>query len=55
LDATTQTVAPGANGKFTFKVKAPNTPGNYVERFNLVMEGVTWFDDPWLEFDISVI
>jgi hypothetical protein len=48
-------VAPGQNGTFIFNVKAPNKPGFYAERFNLVMEGVSWFDDPWMEFDVSVI
>lgn len=48
-------VAPSQTGTFTFNVKAPSTPGFYVERFNLVMEGVAWFHDPWLEFDVSVL
>ncbi len=47
-------VAPGENGTFVFTVKAPNTPGFYVERFNLVAEGLAWFEDPWMEFDIHV-
>ncbi|MEX2006645.1 MAG: hypothetical protein WD877_00490 [Candidatus Saccharimonadales bacterium] len=47
-------VAPGQNGTFVFPVKAPNTSGFYAERFNLVMEGVSWFDDPWLEFQTNV-
>lgn len=47
-------VAPGQNGTFVFTVTAPSTPGFYIERFNLVMEGVAWFQDPWMEFDISV-
>ncbi|MEK7594273.1 MAG: hypothetical protein AAB436_01380 [Patescibacteria group bacterium] len=54
LDASTPSVAPGATGTFIFNVKAPNTSGFYVERFNLVMEGVSWFTDPWMEFDINV-
>ena len=47
-------VPPSNNGTFTFKIRAPNRPGFYVERFNLVMEGVSWFEDPWMEFDITV-
>jgi hypothetical protein len=54
LDASTPSVAPGATGKFVFNVKAPNQSGFYVERFNLVMEGVSWFPDPWMEFDFTV-
>ena len=54
LDASTPSVAPGATGKFVFNVKAPNKSGFYVERFNLVMEGVSWFQDPWMEYDITV-
>ena len=51
---TEASVAPGANGTFTFNVKAPSSAGFYVERFNLVMEGVDWFTDPWMEFDVKV-
>jgi hypothetical protein len=47
-------VAPGANGTFVFTVKAPQTQGFYVERFNLAMEGVSWFEDPWMEFNVWV-
>jgi len=51
---TQASVAPGATGTFVFSVRAPNTAGFYVERFNLVAEGIVWFTDPWLEFDITV-
>ncbi len=47
-------VAPGQNGTFVFNVRAPNQPGFYVERFNLVAEGAAWFEDPWMEFNINV-
>jgi hypothetical protein len=40
------TVAPGATYKFTFDLHAPATPGNYLEYFNVVQEGVAWFSDP---------
>jgi len=51
---TQASVSPGSNGTFVFTVKAPSAPGFYVERFNLVMEGVSWLQDPWMEFDITV-
>jgi hypothetical protein len=54
VNLTEVSVAPGATGTFVFNVRAPNTAGFYVERFNLVMEGTAWFVDPWLEFDITV-
>ena len=38
-------VAPGATGRFNFSVRAPATPGDYDQFFNLVEEGVTWFSD----------
>ncbi|HEY0250914.1 MAG TPA: phage tail tip lysozyme [Kofleriaceae bacterium] len=43
------TVAPGANGTFTFKWDAPTgaacVPGTYKEYFGLVQEGAGWFSD----------
>lgn len=36
-------VGPGQIGRFTFILKAPSTPGTYVEKYRLVQEGVTWF------------
>jgi hypothetical protein len=48
-------VAPGQNGTFVFNVTAPQNPGFYAERFNLAMDGVSWFDDPWMEFDVNVV
>jgi hypothetical protein len=38
-------VAPGETGRFNFSVRAPTTPGDYDQFFNLVEEGVTWFSD----------
>jgi hypothetical protein len=35
----------GAVGRFSFSVKAPATPGDYAQYFNLVREGVAWFSD----------
>jgi hypothetical protein len=54
VNLTQSSVAPGATGTFVFTVRAPNTAGFYVERFNLVAEGLAWFADPWMEFDILV-
>lgn len=39
-------VAPGATGRFNFSVRAPATPGDYPQYFNLVQEGVAWFSAP---------
>lgn len=48
-------VTPGNIGTFEFKIKAPNTPGSYKEYFNILAEGVTWFNDPGLQFNINVV
>lgn len=40
-------VASGATGTFTFRVKAPNTPGTTRQYLNLVQEGETWFQESW--------
>ncbi len=45
LAGLTAPVPPGAIGRFTFSLKAPATPGTYVQHFNLVQEGVAWFSD----------
>jgi len=47
-------VAPGQNGTFVFNVRTPSTQKFYVERFNLVMDGISWMQDPWMEFNIDV-
>ena len=47
-------VEPGAIGTFEFIYKAPTKPGTYKEYFNLVREGVTWFNDPGLHFNTRV-
>ena len=36
-------VSQGQVGRFTFILKAPSTPGVYVEKFRPLQEGVTWF------------
>jgi hypothetical protein len=38
------TVAAGAIGTFTFRVRAPATPGTYTLRLRPVVDGVTWMD-----------
>ncbi|MCX6727361.1 MAG: hypothetical protein NTX11_00920 [Candidatus Saccharibacteria bacterium] len=47
-------VAPGQIGTFEFWVKAPANPGNYLEYFTLVSEGKSWFNDPGMNFSMSV-
>jgi len=42
-DVDQSSVGQGAVGRFTFILKAPNTPGTYTEKYKLVQEGVTWF------------
>lgn len=44
-DVDQSSVGPGAVGRFTFILKAPTTPGTYVEKYKPVQEGVTWFGD----------
>lgn len=38
-------VPPGATGRFVFRVRAPDVPGDYPQFFNLVQESVAWFGD----------
>lgn len=45
LDAVDGSVAPGDSYPFTFTLVAPDAPGDYVESFGVVQEGVTWFSD----------
>ena|GEM_PF-1091452 len=46
-------VAPWQVGRFTFILKAPTTPGVYVEKFQLAAEGITWFG-PEITWTITV-
>jgi hypothetical protein len=53
-------VAPGGTGTFQFPIKAPAEAGasdEYFndEYFNLVAEGLTWFNDPGLYYHTNVI
>jgi hypothetical protein len=47
---------PGATGRFTFAIRAPEVtePTTFHEAFQLVQEGVTWFG-PVVALDITVI
>jgi hypothetical protein len=49
-------VAPGQIGTFEYWMKVPSnaTPGTYLEYFNLVDEGVTWLNDPNMNFDMTI-
>lgn len=48
------TVAPGQEGTLSFKIKTPNTTGTRVERFNLVAEGISWFQDPGYQVTFNI-
>ncbi len=48
-------VAPGANATFNFQMKAPSQPGTYIERFNLLAEGITWMNDVGLCYTAAVL
>ena len=47
------TVPPGGEGTFSFNAKAPDTQGERFEAFNLLAEGILWFDDPGFGFNIT--
>lgn len=46
-------VPPGSEGTFTFNAVAPSVPGKRFEAFNLVAEGILWFNDPGFGFYIT--
>ena len=48
-------VTTGNTATFDFEAVAPNTDGTYKEFFNIVADGVTWFNDPGLYFNINVV
>ena len=52
-DVDQSSVTQGQVGRFTFILKAPATPGVYVEHYKLVREGVTWFG-PEITWTITV-
>ncbi|MFK7998174.1 MAG: hypothetical protein AB8H86_01210 [Polyangiales bacterium] len=39
-------VEPGATGRFEFTLRAPDAPGEYIQYFNFLREGVAWFSSP---------
>ncbi|HMS92544.1 MAG TPA: hypothetical protein PKC05_03545 [Candidatus Saccharibacteria bacterium] len=47
-------VNPGENATFTFKWKAPNTPGTYTDWFAPVVDGVSWMPDLGMGFRVTV-
>lgn len=48
-------VAPDRIGVFSIQITAPQQPGTYVEKFQPVVEGITWFgEEISFTFDISV-
>ncbi len=52
------TVAPGATGRFEFWMTAPVTPnsgGIYHERFNILANGISWFNDTGLSYYANVV
>src|SRR5437867_71313 len=48
-------VAPGGIGTFTFRVRAPASPGRYVLRLRPVADGVTWLDDAGIVSLVTVL
>src|SRR5262245_61212563 len=47
-------VAPGAEGTFTFALKAPRTPGEYNFQWRMVQDGVAWFGEETPNVSVSV-
>ncbi len=52
--ATENSVAPGQTGTFGFLATTPSLPGTYNEYFSLVMDGVTWLNDPGMYWTLVV-
>ncbi|MDN5275356.1 MAG: Curculin protein [Candidatus Saccharibacteria bacterium] len=48
------TVKPYETATFRFQIKAPSNPSFYTERYNLVTEGITWFNDANLRLYVTV-
>lgn len=47
-------VIPGDYGTFEFELIAPDKTGTFVEKFNLLVEGITWMADQSLYLEINV-
>jgi len=54
IEMNKEEVKPGETVKFTFKIKAPFKEGVYREYFRLVADGIKWFDDIGIYWDIRV-
>ena len=48
-------VAPGATGTFVYTLQAPRAPGTYRESFDLVIDGVAWFNSGGYTLTINVV
>ena len=42
-------------GTFDFTLTTPATVGNYYQKFNLVIDGVTWFNEPGMTFLVKSV
>jgi hypothetical protein len=47
-------IAPGQTATFEFTMTAPSTTGTYNERFSLIANDLTWFNDTGLSFYANV-
>lgn len=48
-------VSPGEIGRFAFSLTAPQTPGEYTERFGAVAENLAWVDGAHVTLPITVV
>lgn len=55
IPAGTDTVAPGGQVTFSWNYRAPGVPGTYYEHFSLLAEGITWMNDPWVNYYTVVL
>ncbi len=55
IPAGTDSVAPGATVTFTWTYTTPSRPGAYREYFSLVTEGITWMNDPGVNYYTVVL
>lgn len=46
-------IMPGQIGTFDFELQSPGELGSYSAYFNLLIEGVTWMNDPGLHFTVN--
>jgi len=50
-----ESVAPNGLATFVVTLKAPNTPGTYLESFKLVAENFVWLSGPEISWTITVV